>query len=543
MHGRARLLLLGAFGLGVLLVGVELMVTAIALPRILRDLADWTELREASWIVTGYLVAYVAAMPLAGRAADRFGIPPLFVGALGLFAIGSLLSGAAQSLEMLIAARVVQGAGAGAIIPLATAGASHLYGGHARARALGVIGALTFLGMAAGPFVGAGVLEVLDLSGGLAAQGLGGTLLATLTAPAWRWIFYIGAPLALVAGLYVWAAAPAWPGRGHKTALDVPGAVLFTVAVASALLAVTWVGAPEVESGWRVLGLAVVAVVSGVLAFAWLRRTDEPFIDLRFFRDRTFSAAVALSLLTGYTLATALIGGAVFVDRVRYGGPDEQRIVLGALASSMAVGALASGVALRWLGPAVLSVVGLGAGVGGLLMLSRADTAATVGELASGLAIFGLGFGLTVTPRSTAAVEALGRRAYGLASSAVTVARMLGMAVGLAALTVLGSNRIEALSVVLTDPEARDAVLPVALRGRTLNDALVVEALERWAAEQAGGILAALFVLAALVMAIAIVPALAMRRPPMEPEGSVQTGPHPHMDRDSDDDTQPALAL
>jgi MFS family permease len=542
MHPRARHALLAAFGLGVLLVGIELMITAIALPRILRDLADWTELREASWIVNGYLVAYVAAMPLAGRAADRFGIPTLFVGALALFALGSILSGAAQSLEMLIGARVVQGLGAGAVIPLATAGASHLYAGHARARALGVVGALTFLGMALGPFLGAAVLDVFDLSGALTAQGLNDGPVPALVAPAWRWIFYIGAPLALVAGVYVWAAAPAWTPRRGAARLDVPGALLFTVAVSAALVALTWVGSPEAGGGAPLVALGVVAIGSGVLALAWMRRAAHPFIELRFFRDRTFAAAVGLSLLTGYTLATAIIGGAVYVDRVRYGGPDEQRIVLGALAGAMAVGALASGVALRWLGPSLLSLAGLGAGAAGLLVLARADPAVTVGQLAFGLAIFGIGFGATVTPRSTAAVEALGRRAYGLASSAVTVARMLGMAVGLAALTVLGSNRIEALSVVLTDAGARDAVLPTALRGRTLHDALVVEALERWAAEQASGILATLFVLAAVVMAIAVVPALAMRRGPAD-EANAHTGAQPHGDRDNDDDTQPALAL
>jgi MFS transporter, DHA2 family, triacylglyceride efflux pump len=231
------------------------------------------------------------------------------------------------------------------------------------------------------------------------------------------------------------------------------------------------------------------------------------------------------------------------VDRVRYGGPDEQRTVLGALAAATALGALASGFGLRWLGPALLSVAGLGAGALGLLLLAGAGADASVGQLAAGLALFGLGFGLTVTPRSTAAVEALGRRAYGVASSAVTVARMLGMAVGLAALTVLGSNRIEALSVVLTDATARDAVLPPALRGRTLQDALVVEALERWAAQQAAGILSALFLLAAVVMAVAVLPALVMRRPPLEPQANMHTGSQPYGDREGDDDTQPALAL
>jgi hypothetical protein len=129
-----------------------------------------------------------------------------------------------------------------------------------------------------------------------------------------------------------------------------------------------------------------------------------------------------------------------------------------------------------------------------------------------GVVLFGAGFGLTVTPRSAAAVEALGRGQIGMASAGVTVARMAGMAIGLAVLTGLGSNRIQALSVVLTDQQARDAVLPLELQGRPLEDGLVVNALERWASGEAAGILSGLFIVAAVVMLIAIVPTLAMRQ-------------------------------
>jgi hypothetical protein len=128
-----------------------------------------------------------------------------------------------------------------------------------------------------------------------------------------------------------------------------------------------------------------------------------------------------------------------------------------------------------------------------------------------GVVVFGAGFGLTVTPRSAAAIEALGRGAVGIASAGVTVARMAGMAIGLAVLTGFGSNRIQALSVVLTDQAARDAVLPPELQGRPLVDGLVVNALERWASGEAAGILSGLFMVAAAVMLIAIVPTLAMR--------------------------------
>jgi hypothetical protein len=157
--------------------------------------------------------------------------------------------------------------------------------------------------------------------------------------------------------------------------------------------------------------------------------------------------------------------------------------------------------------------VGLGFAIGGMLLLgsASADTARPI--LLVGLAAFGLGFGLTVTPRSSAAVEALGPRLFGMASAAVTVARMAGMAVGLAVLTAFGTGRIETLSVVLTDPAARDAVLPPDLQGRPLADPLVIDVLESWASVQAASILAGLFLVAALVLILAIVPTLMLRLP------------------------------
>ncbi len=108
---RDRLLLLAVLGTGVFLAGLELMITAVALPAIVIDLADWTRLREASWIINGYLLVYVVTMPLAGRLADLWGNRRLFLAALVLFTVGSLLAGLAPSLELLVAARLVQAVG------------------------------------------------------------------------------------------------------------------------------------------------------------------------------------------------------------------------------------------------------------------------------------------------------------------------------------------------------------------------------------------------------------------------------------------------
>ena len=199
----------------------------------------------------------------------------------------------------------------------------------------------------------------------------------------------------------------------------------------------------------------------------------------RLFRNVGFSAAALVSVLTGYAFATAIIGGAVFVDRVLYGGPDEQRLALGALAGATALGALLSGFAVRIASYRVVTLIGLGASVVGLIAMSRWTPATTVGEAAASLGLFGLGFGLSVTPRSSAAVEAAGQAAFGAASSVVTVARMIGMAVGLAVLTAYGSTTIDRLSAqIYATPDAYLAYIPENLQDRPLRDPLVVEALE-----------------------------------------------------------------
>jgi len=507
--------LLGVLGVGAFLAGMELMITAVALPAIVNDIADWTELRRASWIINGYLLVYIVAMPLAGRLADLYGARRLFLGALLLFTAGSALAGRAQSLDELIVARLVQGLGGGVLIPVATAGASHLFDGHARPRALGIVGALTFLGMAAGPFVGAAILGAFQPGTALARLGLEGTPLATVLDPAWRWVFYVNVPIGFALGAVGWAIdwdTPHRPGR-----VDVPGALVFTVALGAAVVGLTLIGSTgEIAGQGPDIVVPALLATAGLLTLVTIAlglRRPDPFIDPRHFRIPAFGSAAGVSLLTGYGFATAIIGGAVFVDRVLYAGPDDQRIALGALAGATAVGALVSGLLLRVIGMRAVTIVGLLASAAALVQAARWSPATSIEEVAAALAVFGAGFGLTVTPRSTAAVEAVGRRAYGVASATVTVARMVGMSLGLAILTAYGSTTIDRLSAeVYATPDAYKAFVPVELRDRPLRDGLVVQALEDWASGQAAEIMVGIFLVAAALTLAAIPLALVMGR-------------------------------
>jgi MFS family permease len=516
MHRSNSYVMLAVLGVGVFLAGLELMVTAVALPQILATLADWTDLRKASWIINGYLLVYVVTMPLAGRLTDTWGARRLFLAALGVFTVGSFLAGIAPNLDLLIAARLVQAVGGGAIVPVATAAASHLFEGPSRQRALGIIGALTFLGMAAGPFVGAAVLETVHPETALAQAGVSGGPLVTILAPAWRWVFYFNVPIGICALAIAWAASSGWDTRRVPARVDALGAVLFTLALAGILFGTTLIGTGSevfgVPTELAVGALIAAGVFAGLLAILHGLRRPDPFLDPRLFANRVFSSAALVSLLTGYGLATAIVGGAVFVDRVLYGGPDAQRVVLGALAGAMTVGALISGfvtrlVSLRW-----MTVIGLAISTVGLVWMSSWTPDVQTEWYAASAAVFGFGFGLTVTPRSTAAVEAAGRAAFGAASATVTVARMIGMAVGMAALTAYGSTTITRLTnEIYGSGDAYKQYIPAYLRDRPMRDGLVAQALEIWAANKAASIMVGIFLVAAVVTAAAVIPSLALR--------------------------------
>jgi MFS family permease len=460
-------------------------------------------------------------------------------------------------MDQLIAARLVQAVGGGVLVPVGTAAASHLFEGAARPRALGVVGALTFLGMAAGPVVGAAIIGSVHASDALEAAGITGPAVAMLE-PAWRWVFYLNIPIGVCALVLAWAASPDWDSPRHPGRIDLVGAAWFGIALVTGLIGLTLLGSTEI-AGSRIdptivtLVLLAAAAVASAIAVVRGLRVEDPFLDPRLFRSVPFSSATLVSLLTGYAFATAIIGGAVFVDRVLYGGPDDQRLALGALAGATAVGALVSGLAARVVPLRAIAVGGLVLSIGSMVAMSTWTPDTSLETVALALGAFGLGFGLTVTPRSTAAVEAAGRRAFGTASAVVTVARMLGMAVGLAILTAYGSTTIDRLSQqVYATPDAYRKFIPASLRDRPLRDPLVVNALEEWASREAASIMVGLFLVAAGVMVVAVPPALALgtrgrdRKAMLAGESAVMSATDRTAggsDADGRDSPEPGLAL
>jgi MFS family permease len=562
MNRRSAYALLAVLSAGVFLAGLELMITAVALPTIITNLVAanpdrpgetaFSELRRASWIINGYLLAYIVAMPLAGRLADVWGARRLFLWALVIFVAGSLVAGRGQTIDELIVGRVIQGIGGGFLVPVGTAAASHLFEGHARPRALGVIGALTFLGMAAGPFLGSAILGGFDIGGGLTTIGVAtdSPIRAVLT-PSWRWVFYLNVPIGIAALLVAWAASAGWETPRRRGGVDAVGAIIWSVALGAGLGAVTLLGSRGEPGGPDPLlvsaGLGGLAAGATLLTVVRGLRRPDPFLDPRLFGSLTFSSAALVSLLTGYSFATAIIGGAVFVDRVLYGGPAEQRFALGGLAAATALGALVSGLAIRFISLRLVTLVGLAASGGALVWMARWGPGVQLAEVAAVLSIFGFGFGMTVTPRSTAAIEVAGRARFGIASAIVTVARMIGMAIGVAVLTAYGSTTIDRLyDQLFAVPDGWKAVIPVELRDRPLRDGLVVDALERWAAGEASVILIGLFVVGGIVTLVAVPPGLALGARPrmLAADGAARPAtPGGPAEPDAPDDRRPNIAL
>jgi hypothetical protein len=300
-----------------------------------------------------------------------------------------------------------------------------------------------------------------------------------------------------------------------RAPLDLGGAALLSVALVAGIGAITVTGTagwtdPVVLGG---LGLSAVAF----LAFGWLElRRRAPLIELRLFGDSAFSAANAVSLLTGYTLATAIIGGPVFVNRVLFGSDGDASVALTALTLAIAATALVGGLATGFIGERIVTVAGVAISAAGLWLALGWSPDTDLDRLVRDLAVFGAGFGLTVSPRATAAVEAAGAGAYGMASAMVQISRTIGMSVGLALLTSIGQSRIDELSALINDPARRDALVTDLGRPEFVGvdpqaSLALVGLLEAWSQGEAAGVLRLVFGIALGIAVATLVPAWFVR--------------------------------
>ena len=412
---------------GVFLASLDQTSVVTALPEIMLDLGITIDrLDELAWVVTAYLLGFTVAMPLLGRAGDVYGYRRLYLGATLVFGLGSALVALAPSLGWLIAARVVQAAGGGALIPGAIALASERLPAARRPIVFGIVGAAAEMGAVLGPLYGGTIIHLLG----------------------WRWIFWTNLPVVALLLVAV-AAVPTVRAAGGR--LDVRGGLLLaaglalvTVAVAQRSLFDAGALLPYAVGGGGIAALALLLHVE--------RRAVEPVLSGALFLSRRFAAAMSAQLLVGGALIMALVTVPLMTDTVLGEQPLEGGLRLMRFTGALPLGAVAGGYAARWLGPRLPTLLGLATGAAGLLLMSTWDVAIRDPQLSLHLVIGGFGFGLVIAPLVLSAVDVAEDAYRGTAAAWITVARMLGMTLGLAALSAWGMGHFQLLTADLAFP-------------------------------------------------------------------------------------------
>ncbi|WP_029288912.1 DHA2 family efflux MFS transporter permease subunit [Cellulomonas sp. HZM] len=367
-------------------------------------------LEQLQWMVNAYTLAFASLMIAAATLGDRWGRRRVFVAGIVVFGLASVASALAGSAGALIAARAAQGAGAAAIMPLSLTLLAGAVPPARRAMAIGVWGAVSGLGVALGPVIGGAVVEGIS----------------------WQAIFWINVPVAVVAiGLVRYALPESY---GRRQPLDLVGLVTAALGV----LAVVWAVVHGNEDGWTsgpVLGGLVGGTALLVAFLVRERRTDHPLVPLRLFRIRSFSVANASAFLfSAGVFGSVFVLSQYFQVALGYSPLAAGVRTLPWTAAPMLVAPLAGMLAPR-VGVRPLLAGGLALQAVGLawqaLMIGDATTYA---ELVPGLALAGIGMGLTFAPAATAVLADTVADDHGTASSVNATLREVGGAVGIAAL-------------------------------------------------------------------------------------------------------------
>ncbi|MDH4143805.1 MAG: MFS transporter [Acidimicrobiia bacterium] len=409
--------LLGGLMLGLFLSSTEQSVVATALPTMAGELGGANKI---AWVVSAYLLTSTIVTPLYGKLSDLFGRRIVYQSSIAVFIVGSLLCGAAQTMNQLVAARAVQGAGGGGLMSLAFVILGDVISPRERGRYMGVFTGVFAFSSVSGP-----------LWGGLLVDSAG-----------WRWIFFVIGPIGLVA-LVVSTISLRLPFATRQRPIDWTGAALLVAASTALILVPIWGGHTFGWTSAPLLGVAALGVVLTGVFVAQERRAVEPIVPLHLFRDRTVSASFAM----GFGLMFGIVAVSTFMPlffQVATGssatrsGLQMVPQTLGITAMSTTTGFLVARFGrYKW-----AMLAGPPVAITGVLLLSTIDAGTTELALAPFLVLIGIGLGL-VFPNLTLAVQnAVQMSDLGVGTSTANFFRNMGATFGAAVMGALLASRL-----------------------------------------------------------------------------------------------------
>jgi EmrB/QacA subfamily drug resistance transporter len=426
---RDKVFILGGIMLGMLLAALDQTIVATAMPRIVEE---FNALSHLSWVFTAYMLASAITVPIYGKLSDIFGRRGLYLIGIVIFLIGSVLSGAAQSMFQLILFRGIQGIGGGAIMVNSFAVIADVFPVRERGKWQGLLGAMFGVASVAGPLLGGFITDNFS----------------------WRWIFYINIPLGLLAMAVLWYGLPKIVHEVKDRTIDYWGAILMTSTLLPMLLALVWGGSEYAWTSPEIIALFGWSVGSLCLFLSQEMRVSNPILSLNLFNNRIFSISMISVFLTAMGMFGAILYIPVFAQGVigvsgTRSGLALTPLMLGIVFASTLTGQLISHTG-RYKWNAILGVTLIVIG-----MFSFISITTETGSLALALRmiVLGLGLGCTFPVFNIAVQNAFGPERVGEVTASVQLARNVGGTVGTAILGgVMNSQLTKHLATVGSDP-------------------------------------------------------------------------------------------